>query len=61
MCLYILFNGLLSLQGEVFQVLGTEPLTDLKDRIICVKDDAVAGDFSDFPHVSNEGLTPAKV
>ncbi|XP_070178457.1 snRNA-activating protein complex subunit 3-like [Littorina saxatilis] len=46
--------------GEVFQVLGTEPLTDLKDRIICVKDDAVAGDFSDFPHVSNEGLTPAK-
>ena len=48
-------------QGEVFQVIGTQALTDLKDHISCVKDDAIAGDFSSCPNIPNEGLTPAKV
>ena len=48
-------------QGEVFQVIGTQVLTELKDHISCVKDDAIAGDFSSCPNIANESLTPAKV
>ncbi|KAK7486806.1 hypothetical protein BaRGS_00021953 [Batillaria attramentaria] len=47
-------------KGETFQVLGTQKLTDLRDSITCVKDDAVAGDFSDYPLVPKEALTPAR-
>ena len=49
------------IQGETFKVLGTQKLTDLRDHISCVKDDAIAGDFSSYPTVPNESLTPAKV
>ncbi|XP_076443778.1 snRNA-activating protein complex subunit 3-like [Babylonia areolata] len=47
-------------KGEVFEVLGTQTLTELKDAISCMKDDAIAGEFSSYPNLPNERLTPAK-
>ncbi|KAL8613393.1 hypothetical protein ACOMHN_057113 [Nucella lapillus] len=48
-------------KGEVFEVLGTQRLTELKDRISCMKDDAVAGEFSGYPNLPSNSLTPARM